>query len=119
MFGLNQWGFKIKFLQEQFNGETYIANAVCISTFGLILGLVSIHRATGSWKNVFSFVLKFPPLIFLPIFGFVTFGATSKGKAKSNNQKLIFSRRRLGDELELDLGQLCCLPLYQQDEILI
>ena len=81
MFGLNQLSFKIKFVEEQFNGETYIANAVCVSTFGVVLGLVSIHRAAGSLKAAFSLVLNFPPLLFLPIFGFVTFGATPKGKA--------------------------------------
>ena len=85
MFGLNQLSFKIKFMQEQFNGDMYIANAVCVSTFGLVLGLASIHQAAGSWKTTFGLVLKFPPLLFLPIFGFFTFGATPKGEAKETN----------------------------------
>ena len=119
MFGLNQLSFKIKFVEEQFNGETYIANAVCVSIFGLVLGLASIHRAAGSWKAAFSLVLKFPPILFLPIFGFVTFGATPKGKAKETIQKYtFFCRGRFGNELEMDLGQLCCLPLDQQVEVL-
>ena len=91
MFGLNQISFKIKFKENQFNGETYIVNAVCVSTFGVVLGLVSIHRAAGSWKAVFSLLLKFPPLLFLPIFGFVTFGANLKGKAKDTCIKSLSS----------------------------
>ena len=82
MLGLNQLSFKIKFVEEQFNGETYIANAVCVSTFGVVLGLVSIHRAAGSWRAAFSLALKFPPVLFLPVFGFVTFGTTPTGKEK-------------------------------------
>ena len=87
MFGLNQLSFKIKFLQEQFNGDMYIANAVCVSTFGLALGLASIQRATCSWKTTFGLVLKFPALLFLPVFGFVTFGPTPKGKTKETKRK--------------------------------
>ena len=67
-------------MNAQFDGETYIANVVCISTFGVVLGLLSIHRAVGSWKTVFSLLLKFPPLLFLPIFGLVTFGPSPNGK---------------------------------------
>ena len=31
-----------------------------------------MQRAVGSWKTVFGLVLKFPPPLILPIFGFVT-----------------------------------------------
>ena len=79
---------------------------------------MSIHRATGSWKAVFSLLLKFPPLLFLPIFGFVTFGANLKGKAKDTIKKLVFCRGRFGNRLELDLAQLCGLALDQQVEVL-
>ena len=79
---LNQFGFKIKFVEPEFYGETFIMNAVCLSTFGAFLGLFSIHRAVGSWRTVFSLVLKFPPLLFLPIFGFVTFGVAPKGESE-------------------------------------
>ena len=71
----------------QFNGDMYIANAVCVSTFGLVLGLASIHRAVGSWKTTFSLVLKFRPFLFLPIFGF---GATPKGEAKETTINIFF-----------------------------
>ena len=81
IFALNQFGFKIKFVEEQFYVATFIMNAVCVSTFGAVLGLFSIHQAVGSWRTVFSLVLKFPPLLFLPIFGFVTFGAAPKGES--------------------------------------
>ena len=116
MFGLNQLGFKIKFLQAQFNGDMYIANAICFSTFGLVLGLASIHRASGKWKTTFSLALKFPALLFLPVFGFVTFGPTPKGKTKESKRKF-FCRGRFDNELEMDLGQLCRLPLDQQVEV--
>ena len=109
--------FKIKFLSAQFNGDMYIANAICVSTFGLVLGLASIHRASGSWKTTFSLALKFPALLFLPVFGFVTFGPTPKGKAKATKRKLFFCRGRLDIELEMDLGQLCRLPLDQQVDV--
>ena len=81
MFVLNQLSFKIKFFEAQFDGETYLANAVCVSSIGVALALVSIRQAVGSWEAVFALVLKFPPLLFLPVFGFVTFGATPKGEA--------------------------------------
>ena len=80
IFVLNQLCFKIKFMNAQFDGETYIANVVCISTFGVVLGLLSIHKAVGSWKTVFSLLLKFPSLLFLPIFGLVTFGPSPNGE---------------------------------------
>ena len=80
IFVLNQLCFKIKFVQAQFDGGTYIANAVCVLTLGAILGLFSIHQAVGSWKSVFSLLLKFPPLLFLPIFGFATFGVSPSGE---------------------------------------
>ena len=80
IFVLNQLCFKIKFVQAQFDGGTYIANAVCVLTLGAILGLFSIHQAVGSWKSVFSLLLKFPPLLFLPIFGFATFGVSPNGE---------------------------------------
>ena len=81
IFVLNQLSFKIKFFEAQFDGETYLANAVCVSSIGVALALVSIRQAVGSWEAVFALVLKFPPLLFLPVFGFVTFGATPKGEA--------------------------------------
>ena len=76
---LNQFSFKIKWY-----GETFIANAACVSSLGLVLGLISIHRAVGSWRTVFSLILKFPPLLLLPIFGFVTFGRPPKGETRVN-----------------------------------
>ena len=81
IFVLNQLSFKIKYFEAQFDGETYLANAVCVSSIGVALALVSIRQAVGSWEAVFALVLKFPPLLFLPVFGFVTFGATPKGEA--------------------------------------
>ena len=81
IFVLNQLSFKIKFFEAQFDGETYLANAVCVSSIGVALALISIRQAVGSWEAVFALVLKFPPLLFLPVFGFVTFGATPKGEA--------------------------------------
>ena len=96
----------MKFFEAQFDGETYLENAVCISTLGAALGLVSIHRAVGSWKAVFSLVLKFPPLLFLPIFGFVTFGATPKGEAllftpcRDNLQELVDNVQKLVESLQ-------------------
>ena len=81
IFVLNQLSFKIKFFEAQFDGESYLANAVCVSSIGVALALVSIRQAVGSWEAVFALVLKFPPLLFLPVFGFVTFGATPKGEA--------------------------------------
>ena len=77
---LNQFSFKIKLDEKQFYGETFIVNAASVSSLGLVLGLVSIQRAVGSWRDVFSLVLKFPPLVILPIFGFVTFGPAPKGE---------------------------------------
>ena len=74
IFILNQLSFKIKFIEAQFDGETYIANVACVSTLGAFLGLLSVQRAVGSWKTVF------PPLLFLPIFGFVTFGVAPNGE---------------------------------------
>ena len=84
IFCLNQLSFNFKFIESQFDGKTYIANAVCVSALGAILGLVSTHRAVGSWKTVFGLLVKFPPLLFLPIFGFVTFGPTPKGEAQNS-----------------------------------
>ena len=80
IFILNQLSFKLKFIEAQFDGETYIANVACVSTLGVILGLFSMNRAVGSWKTVFSLLLRFPPLLLLPIFGFVTFGVTPNGE---------------------------------------
>ena len=34
MFVLNQLSFKLKFFEAQFDGETYLANVVCVSTLG-------------------------------------------------------------------------------------
>ena len=79
IFVLNQFSFKIKFYCE-----TFIANAACVSSFGVILGLVSIHRAVGNWRTVFSLILKFPPLILLPVFGFVTFSRAPIGETRFN-----------------------------------
>ena len=78
MVALNQFGFKIK-LDDY--GETFVANAACVSILGVVLGLVLIHRAVGSWRSLFGLVLKFPPLLLLPVFGFVTFGAAPNGEA--------------------------------------
>ena len=106
IFVLNQLSFKMKFFEAQFDGETYLENAVCISTLGAALGLVSIHRAVGSWEAVFRLVLKFPPLLFLPIFGFVTFGATPKGEAglytpcRDNFQELVDNVQKLVESLQ-------------------
>ena len=106
IFVLNQLSFKMKFFEAQFDGETYLENAVCISTLGAALGLVSIHRAVGSWEAVFRLVLKFPPLLFLPIFGFVTFGATPKGEAllftpcRDNLQELVDNVQKLVESLQ-------------------
>ena len=78
---LNQFSLKIKLVEAQFYGEeTFITNAACVSILGLVLGLMSIQRAVGSWRNVFRLLLKFPPLLLLPIFGFVTFGRAPKGE---------------------------------------
>ena len=80
---LNQFGLKIKLVEfvGEFYDETFIANAACFSSFGAVLGLFSIHRAVRSWRTVFSLLLKFPPLLFLPVFGFVTFGLAPNGEA--------------------------------------
>ena len=48
IFCLNQLSFNFKFIESQFDGKTYIANAVWVSAFGAILGLLSIHRAASS-----------------------------------------------------------------------
>ena len=76
---LNQFSFKIKFYCE-----TFIANAAAVSIFGVVLGLVSIHRAVGNWRTVFSLILKFPPLLLLPVFGYVTFGRAPIGETRFN-----------------------------------
>ena len=79
MFSLNQLSFKIKF----YRAETpifYIANALCILTFGVILGLFAIRKATSSWKMALRLGFKFPPLVLLPTFGVVTFGPTHQGE---------------------------------------
>ena len=81
MFALNQLSFQIKFTTVHVNGEIYIANMLCVSFFGVFLSLCSIRAATGSWKKVFKLALKFPPLLVLPSFGFVTFGSTPAGDA--------------------------------------
>ena len=83
MFSLNQLSFQIKFTTVHVNGEIYIANMLCVSAFGVLLSLCSIRIATGSWKEVFKLTLKFPPLLVLPSFGFVTFGSTVAGDAHS------------------------------------
>ena len=125
---LNLIAFKIKWAEAQYYGETFIANAVCVSTLGVVLGLVSIHQAVGSWRNVFSLILNFPPLLLLPVFGFVTFGLAPEGKTQVNLEvrawrapRLLYRincccRRGFSDELEMDLGQLYCVPLDQQVE---
>ena len=77
---LSECSFKIKFGEREFYEDTFIANAVCVSSLGLVLGLISMKRAVSSWSKVFSVLLKFPPLILLPIFGFVTFGRTPEGE---------------------------------------
>ena len=78
---LNQFSLKIKLVEAQFyGGETFITNAACVSILGLVLGLMSIQRAVGSWRNIFGLLLKFPPLLLLPIFGFVTFGPAPDGE---------------------------------------
>ena len=79
IFGLDQLSFNSKFIESQFIGKAYIANAA----LGAILGLVSIHQAAGSWMRVFGLLIKFHPLLFLPIFGFVTFDPTPKGKPQN------------------------------------
>ena len=80
MFSLNQLSFQIKFYSVHVNGEIYIANMLCVSSFGVFLSLCSIRAATGSWKKVFKLALKFPPLLVLPSFAFVTFGSTPAGE---------------------------------------
>ena len=80
VFMLHQLSYKIKLNEVHFDGDTYIANVVCVSTVGMVLGLLSIHRAVRSWKTVFSLIFKFPPLLLSPIFGIVTFGVTPKGE---------------------------------------
>ena len=81
MFALNQLSFQIKITTVPVNGEIYIANMLSVSSFGVFLSLCSIRAATGSWKKVFKLALKFPPLLVLPSFGFVTFGSTPAGDA--------------------------------------
>ena len=76
MFLLNQASFKIKFLYQTL---TYISNTLFISTLGALLALVGLRRATSSWKMVLRLALKFPPLVLLPMCGFVTFGPTPQG----------------------------------------
>ena len=90
IFVLNQASFKIKFLCE-----TFIANAACVSSFGFVLGLVSIHRAVGNWRTAFSLIFKFPPLLLLPVFGFVTFGLAPNGETQINLFEII-SRSNVG-----------------------
>ena len=60
IFILNQLSFKIKFTEAQFDGETYIANVACVSTLGVVLGLLLVYRAVGSWKTVFSLLPSTP-----------------------------------------------------------
>ena len=79
MFSLNQLGFKIKFYQAD-TPIFYIANALCILTLGVILGLLAIRKATSSWKMALRLGFKFPPLVLLPTFGVVTFGPTHQGE---------------------------------------
>ena len=79
MFSLNQLSFKIKFYQAE-TPIFYIANALCILTLGVILGLLAIRKATSSWKTALRLGFKFPPLVLLPTFGVVTFGPTHQGE---------------------------------------
>ena len=87
IFVLNQCSFKIKFLCE-----TFIANATCVSSLGVVLGLVSIHRAVGNWRTVFSLILKFPPLLILPVFGFATFGPAPEGETRGEGAGIVVSK---------------------------
>ena len=89
MFSLNQLGFKIKFYQAD-TPIFYIANALCILTLGVILGLFAIRRATSSWKMALRLGFKLPPLVLLPTFGVVTFGPTHQGE---NCTKFLMSPR--------------------------
>ena len=84
MFVLNQLSFKIKYQLEFDEGhvdeETYATNLFTVSVLGIILGLISMRRVTGSLKAVLALWLQFPPLLLLPMFGFITFGPTPKGE---------------------------------------
>ena len=77
---LNALSFKIKFDEAQFNGETYIANVGCNVILGLVVVLISMRGMSVDWKTKLGLILKFPPLLILPIFGFVTFGQSPKGE---------------------------------------
>ena len=84
IFVLNQLSFKIKYQLEFDEGyvdeDTYATNLFTVSVLGIILGLISMRRVTGSLKAVLALWLQFPPLLLLPMFGFVTFGPTPKGE---------------------------------------
>ena len=86
---LNVISFNIKFVEAQFNGESYIVNVVVNAILGLLLVIVSMHSLSGHWKTKLSLVLKFPPILILPIFGFITFGRSPIGK------KFVFTERNI------------------------
>ena len=83
MFALNQLSFKTKYQLEFDEGhvdeDTYITNLLIVSILGILLSFISMRRVTGSLKAVLALWLQFPPLLLLPMFGFVTFGPTPKG----------------------------------------
>ena len=83
MFALNQLSFKTKYQLEFDEGhvdeDTYITNLLSVSILGILLSFISMRRVTGSLKAVLALWLQFPPLLLLPMFGFVTFGPTPKG----------------------------------------
>ena len=84
MFALNQLSFKTKYQLEFDEGhvdeDTYITNLLSVSILGILLSFISMRRVTGSLKAVLALWLQFPPLLLLPMFGFVTFGPTPKGE---------------------------------------
>ena len=114
---LNALSFKIKFDEAQFNGETYIMTVGANAIFGIALAFFSMRGLSANWIAKISLVLKFPPILILPIFGFVTFGPTPKGEDKTFSIISLEPRGRSHGQLEMDVGQLCRLPSVQQIEI--
>ena len=114
---LNALSFKIKFDEAQFNGETYIMTVGANAIFGIALAFFSMRGLSANWTAKISLVLKFPPILILPIFGFVTFGPTPKGEDEIFSIISLEPRGRSHGQLEMDVGQLCRLPSVQQIEI--
>ena len=103
MFALNQLSFKTKYQLEFDEGhvdeDTYITNLLSVSILGITLGFISMRRVTGSLKAVLALWLQFPPLLLLPMFGFVTFGPTPQGETYC--MEPISRRTKLGKHFSL------------------